>query len=174
MPEACLPGIAASVDARQTLVGVSDAARDAPTCVDAVLRLAIDDEAVRQWLGEKGEPGLLVVAGKDEVLPCAQLHNVWTKALETRTADVYSALTVPLGYAVKRCAADMDGVLADAIVRLPATRGLIVAAIDPFAGYGNALHATCAALPEVAGGRDPAIVRERASDALSHACKSPT
>jgi hypothetical protein len=50
-----------------------------------------------------------------------------------------------------------------------------VEAIDPFGAYGTALRATCAALPAVAGGaRDSAIIRERASDALNHACKPPT
>jgi len=69
----------------------------------------------------------------------------------------------------------MDGVLADAIVHLPATRGVVVSAIDPFTGYGSALKATCAALPAVAGagGKDAPIVKERANDALNHACKAP-
>jgi hypothetical protein len=80
---------------------------------------------------------------------------------------------VPLGYAVKRCPAEMDGVLADAIVHLPETRGVVVAAIDPFDRYEGALHATCAALPMVAGGHDSPIVKERANDALMHACKAP-
>jgi hypothetical protein len=86
---------------------------------------------------------------------------------------MHSALTVPLGYAVKRCAPEMDGVLADAIVHLPDTRGVVVTAIDPFDRYGGALHATCAALPMVAGGHDSPIVKERANDALMHACKAP-
>jgi hypothetical protein len=67
----------------------------------------------------------------------------------------------------------MDGVVADAIVHLPATHGFVVEAIDPFEGYGRALKATCAALPAVAGGRDTAVVKERANDALNHACKAP-
>jgi hypothetical protein len=49
-----------------------------------------------------------------------------------------------------------------------------VAAIDPFGSYDSGLHATCAVLPTVVtGARDSAIVRERASDALSHTCKPP-
>jgi hypothetical protein len=67
----------------------------------------------------------------------------------------------------------MDGVLADAIVHLPATRAVVVSAIDPFDHYGGALHATCAALPAVAAGHEPAIVKERAGDALLHGCKAP-
>ena len=68
----------------------------------------------------------------------------------------------------------MDGVLADAIVHLPASHALVVEAIDPFASYGNGLRATCAALPTVvASGQDTAVVRERATDALTHACKAP-
>jgi hypothetical protein len=39
---------------------------------------------------------------------------------------------------------------------------------------GAVLQATCAALPAVAeGGHDPAVVRERASDALGHMCRFP-
>jgi hypothetical protein len=68
----------------------------------------------------------------------------------------------------------MDGVIADSIVHRPATHTFVVEAIDPFDGYGNALRATCAALPRVANdGRDSAVVRERATDALDHACKAP-
>jgi short subunit dehydrogenase-like uncharacterized protein len=97
----------------------------------------------------------------------------WTKALATRPVETYSALTVPLGYAVKRCTPEMDGVLADAIAHLPATHAFVVQAIDPFTAYGNGLRATCAALPMIAGGRDAAVVRERANDALNHACRTP-
>ena len=38
------------------------------------------------------------------------LHVAWAKALAARAPEGYSALTVPLGYAVKRCTAEMDGV----------------------------------------------------------------
>jgi hypothetical protein len=160
-------------DARKVLLSVPPAARDAPACVDAVVSIAGDDDATLAWLAEQGETGLLGAAGKGETLSCPRLHVAWTKALTTRPAEVYSALTVPLGYAVKRCTADMDGVLADAIVHLPATHAIVVQSIDPFEGYGSKLHATCAALPLVAGGRDSAIIKERASDALNHACRAP-
>jgi hypothetical protein len=163
----------ADAEARRVLLGVPEAARDSPACVDAVVRVAADDDAALGWLAEQGEPGMLGAAGKEDVLPCARLHVAWTKALTARTREAHSALTVPLGYAVKRCPAELDGVLADAIVHLPETRGVVVTAIDPFDHYGGALHATCAALPMVAGGRDSAIVKERASDALMHACKAP-
>lgn len=164
----------AGADARKTLLDAPQTARDAPSCVDAVVVIAADDDATLAWLGEKGEPGLLGAAGKDERFPCARLHVTWTKALAARTPEVYSALTVPLGYAVKRCTPEMDGVVADAIVHLPATHAFVVEAIDPFDGYGRALKATCAALPVVAaGGRDGPVVRERANDALDHACKAP-
>lgn len=164
----------ASADARKALVQVPVESRDADGCVDAVVHIAAGDEATLDWLGDHGEPGLLGAAGKLETLPCAKLHVVWTRALAARQSDEYSALTVPLGYAIKRCAAEMDGVIADSIVHLPATHTFVVEAIDPFDGYGNALRATCAALPRVAGdGRDNAVVRERATDALYHACKAP-
>jgi hypothetical protein len=163
----------ADSETHRVLLGAPEAGRDSPACVDAVVRIAVDDDAALAWLAEQGEPGLLGAAGKENVLPCARLHVAWTKALTTRLKDIHSALTVPLGYAVKRCPAEMDGVLADAIVHLPATRSVVVEAIDPFDRYGGALHATCAALPMVATGRDSAIVKERASDALMHSCKAP-
>jgi hypothetical protein len=164
----------ANADARRALMDAPESGRDSPSCVDAVVSIAADDDVTLGWLAEKAEPGLLGAAGKEERLPCARLHVAWTKALAARPAEIYSALTVPLGYAVKRCTPEMDGVVADAIVHLPATHAFVVEAIDPFTGYGNALRATCAALPSIAGGgRDNAVVRERARDALNHACKAP-
>ena len=160
-------------DARAVLVAVPESARDAPSCVTAVVSIAADDDPMLGWLGEKAETGMLGAAGKEETLPCARLHVAWTKALAARPAATYTALTVPLGYAIKRCPAEMDGVLADAIAHMPATHAFVVEAIDPFDGYGKALHATCAALPMVAAGRDGAVIRERASDALLHACRAP-
>jgi hypothetical protein len=163
----------AGADARKALIEAPEAGRDSPSCVDAVVAIAADDNATLGWLAEKGEPGLLGAASREERLPCARLHVAWTKALVARPAELYSALTVPLGYAVKRCTPEMDGVLADAIVHLPATHAFVVEAIDPFTGYGSALRATCAALPSVVAGRDSALVREHATDALNHACKAP-
>ena len=161
-------------DARKALIGVPETARDAPNCVDAVVVVAADDEAALTWLAERAEPGLLGAAGKSATLPCARLHVAWVKAFAARPRNVYPALTVPLGYAVTRCAAQMDGILADAIVHLPASRRVVIEAIDPFATYGDGLRATCAALPTViASGQDAATVRERANDALTHACKAP-
>jgi hypothetical protein len=162
----------ADADARKALLGAPVTSRDDRLCVDAVVGIAVDDDPTLAWLAQTGEPGILGAAGKDPRLPCARVHVAWTKALAARGADVYSALTVPLGYAVKRCTADMDGVVADAIAHLPATHAFVVEAIDPFEGYGQALRATCAALPLVAGGRDSALVRERARDALNHSCKN--
>ncbi len=160
-------------DAHKALVGVPPLARDAITCVDAVVHIAASDEASLAWLAARAEPGLLGAAGKSPAMPCARLHVAWVQAFGARPATDYPAMTVPLGYAVTRCAPQMDGVLADAIVRLPASHAIVVAAIDPFASYGDGLRATCAALPAIAGGRDTPIVRERASDALLHACKAP-
>ncbi len=163
----------ADADARKALLAAPVASRDADACVDGVVHIAAQDEPTLDWLADQGEPGLLVVASRSETIPCPKLHVLWARVLTSRDQSVYSALTVPLGLAVKRCTAEMDGVLADAIVHLPATHPVVVSAIDPFTGYGSALKATCAALPMVAGGRDAPIVRERASDALNHACKAP-
>jgi hypothetical protein len=163
----------ADADARATLIDVPEAARDDAWCVDAVVRVSSYDDRVLTWMAERGEPGILGAAGKSEALPCAQLHVAWARALAARPPGSYKALAVPLGYATKRCPAEMDGVLADTIIRLPAAREVVVRAIDPFETYGDGLRATCAALPTVAASRETAFVRERASDALNHACKPP-
>jgi hypothetical protein len=162
-----------SEDARKTLLAVPESARDAPSCVEAVVVVAASDESALAWLATTGEPGLLGGAGRSNSMPCASLHEAWVKALASRPASAYSALSVPLGYAVTRCPAQLDGVLADAIVHVPAAHRVVVDAIDPFASYGGSLHATCAALPTITSGKDSAVIRERASDALAHACKSP-
>jgi hypothetical protein len=163
---------AADADARRVLLGAPERARDSPACVDAVVRIAADDDAALGWLAVQGEPGMLGAAGREDALPCVRLHVAWTRALASRARETYPALTVPLSYAVKRCPAEMDGVLADSIVHLPGTRGVVVDAIDPFERYGGSLHATCAALPLVAGGGDSARLKERATDALYHGCKA--
>jgi hypothetical protein len=163
----------ADADAKKILIDVPESARDDLACVDAVVRVAVDDEAVLTWLAERAEPGILGAAGKTNALPCPRLHFAWAKAFGSRTPDTYKALTVPLAYATKRCPADMDGVLADTLQHLPAAHEAVVRAIDPFESYGDGLHATCASLPAVAAGRDSALVKERASDALMHACKTP-
>ena len=159
--------------ARQALMGVAEASRDSPACVNAVVVVAAADEAALAWLAEKGETGLLGAAGKSDALPCASLHNAWVKAFAARPVSAYPALTVPLGYAVKRCPAQMDGILADALAHAPSSHAVVVEAIDPFATYGDALRATCAALPAVTTGHDSAVVRERAADTLAHACVTP-
>jgi hypothetical protein len=166
-------GTGADIDTRKVLIQVPETSRDDAACVDAVVRASVDDEAVLDWMAEKGEPGILGAAGKGSALPCPRLHVAWAKALAARPPDSYSALTVPLSYATKRCPADLDGVLADTIQRVPAAHEVVLRAIDPFESYGTSLRATCAALPSVATGKDSALLKERASDALSHACKPP-
>ncbi len=160
-------------DARSALFSVPQGSRDAPACVDAVVRLAVDDDWALSWLAERGEPGLLGAAGKSGVLSCARLHVAWVKALAARPAKLYPALAVPLGYAITRCPAQIDGILADSIVHSPAAHGVVMQAIDPFANYEDGLHATCAALPAIASGTDSAVIRERANDAMTHICKAP-
>ncbi|MGO9839210.1 MAG: hypothetical protein ACLP1X_33930 [Polyangiaceae bacterium] len=163
----------ADADARKALIDVPETARDDASCVDAVVRVSSDDERVLTWMAERGEPGILGAAGKSDALPCTQLHVAWARAFAARPPASYKELTVPLGYATKRCPAEMDGVLADTILRLPSAHEVVARAIDPFETYGDGLRATCAALPTVAAGRDSAFVRERARDALNHACRPP-
>jgi hypothetical protein len=134
------------------------------------VKLAGEDDDVLTWLATKGEPGLLNAAGKGELMPCARLHLVWQKALAERPPESYPALVVPLQNALKRCPAELDGVVADAITKNPATNVVTVGALDAFASYGGKLRATCAALPAAAVAKSPPIIRERARDAIGHMC----
>jgi hypothetical protein len=161
-----------SADAKKTLLAVPDTSRDAPACVDAVVRLAAESDTALTWMATSGEPGILGAAGKSDSLPCALVHTLWARALEARPPAAYPALVVPLGNAVKRCTEEMDGVLADALTRLPRTHPVVVNAIDPYDSYGQNLKATCAALVKVVAGGDAPIVRERAEDAREHGCVS--
>jgi hypothetical protein len=156
--------------ARTALTETTEAGRDAPACVDAVVAAAAVDDAVLVWVAERAETGLLGAASRERTLPCAKLGRAWAGAFATRPRETYPALTVPLGRALARCTSDLDGVVADTLRRAPATHPLIVQAIDPWADYGGALRATCATLSPLLQSKDPAAVRERASDALAHTC----
>ena len=161
----------ASGEARKSLTLVSPASRDNGYCVDAVIKIASEDDDLLAWLATSGEPGIVGAAGKNELMTCGRLHTLWGKALAERAPEVYSALLVPLSNALKRCPKELDGVLADAITRLPATHFVVVGAIDAFGSYGGNLKATCAALPIVAANmKAPGVTRERARDALAHSC----
>lgn len=163
----------ADADARGVLLAVPESARDDAACVDAVVRVAVDDDSALAWLADKAEPGLLGAAGRSPTFACARLHTLWAKALASRAPATYPALTVPLSLAIKRCTTEMDGVIADSLAHIPASHAAVLGAIDPYEAYGRALHATCAALPAIAAGRDASIVRERASDAFHHGCSAP-
>ena len=163
----------ADPSARNALLETTEAGRDAPACVAAVVSIAADDDAVLAWLGARAETGLLGAASRERSFPCTKLGKAWAGALATRTREAYPALTVPLAQALTRCTADLDGIAADALRRAPATHALVVQAIDPWADYRGALRGTCAALPALMQAKEPAVVRERASDALSHACAMP-
>ncbi len=160
----------ASADARRVLMSVPTASRDNESCVEAALKMAADNDAALEWLASTAEPGLLGAAGKSGEFACARLRTVWSNAFATRPSNLYAALTVPLENAIKRCAPEMDKVLAAALVRQPPTHSLVVAAVDPYGGETADLKATCVALKSVAAGRDSSTVRSRASDALSHGC----
>ena len=161
-----------SADAHKTLLSVPASSRNDSACVDAAVRLAGSDDAALTWIASAGEPGILGAAGKSEVIACARVHTLWARALDQRSPDVYPALVVPLSNAIRRCTLDMDGVLADALNRLPKTHSVVVNAIDPFDAYSKNLKATCEALAKLDYGGDPAILRERARDTREHGCLS--
>jgi hypothetical protein len=160
-----------SQDARAALRSVPASSRDDQTCVGAVTTLAANDDTTLSWLAQQAEPGLLGAAGRLATLDCPRLQRLWTGALAARGASQAGALTVALANAVKRCPAEMDGVIADAIKTKSDALPAAIGAIDPFAPDDRALRATCAALLLVATTHTTPILKERASDAVAHGCK---
>jgi hypothetical protein len=162
----------ASGEALKVLMSVPASSRNNESCVQAVLRIAVENDGVLDWLAKSAEPGLLSAAGRSAEFPCPRLKTLWTTALGSRAATEQATLTVPLGNAVSRCAPELDKTLADALSHSYATHPLIVDAVDPFGSEIADLKATCTALKSVANGRDSSIVRQRADEALSHGCQS--
>jgi hypothetical protein len=160
-----------SADARAVLRSVPATSRDDQTCVGAVTMLAATDDATLKWLAEQAEPGLLGAAGRLPTLECPRLQRLWTGALAARGGSQAGAMTVALANAVKRCPAEMDGVIADAIKTKPDALSAAIGAIDPFSPDDRSLRATCASLQLVAPMHTTPILKERATDAIAHGCK---
>ncbi len=161
----------ADADARVTLRNVPATSRDDASCVGTVVTLAATDDAMMRWLAQVAEPGLLGAASKSGALDCVRMHRVWADALAARDSTQAAALTVALSNAVKRCPAQMDGVIADALKSRPDAQAAVIGALDPFSPDISELKATCAALPAIAHGHASPIAKERANDALAHGCK---
>jgi hypothetical protein len=162
----------ASADARRVLMTVPATSRDHASCIEAALKMAAENDAALDWLATKAEPGLLSAAGRSEEFPCPRIKSLWTSAFASRPFAAHATLTVPLMNAVARCGPQMDPVLADALGRWPVTHTLIATAIDPYGAETASLKATCTALHAVASNTsDSALVRGRASDALTHGCR---
>jgi hypothetical protein len=161
-----------SQEADGVLLRVAASSRDNASCVEAVLKLAKEGDAALTWLATTGEPGLLSSAGSHEEFPCTRLKPLWAAVLATRPEATHSALSVPLLNAVHRCAAPLDPVLAEGLRHDSGTYGLIVSGIDPYGSETQDLKLTCAALRSSAGARGSSLTRERASEAMSHGCRS--
>jgi len=161
----------ADADARMALRNVPSSSRDDASCLGAVVMLAASDDAMMRWLAQVAEPGLLGAASKSGTLDCVRMHRIWADALAARDSTQAAALTVPLSSAVKRCPAQMDGVLADALKSRPDAQAAVIGALDPFSPDDSQLKATCAALPAIATGHASPIAKERAADAVAHGCK---
>jgi hypothetical protein len=160
----------ASGDAKSTLLAVPADARDNQSCVATVTTLAKTDEVVLGWLATGAEPGLLSVAAKGD-LPCPRLTTVWQRALAERPRETYGALAMPLSFALKRCAHELDPVLSTLLFQAPAARACIVQAIDPVGAETTELKETCKTLPVATRGGD-GRTRERAQDTIENACKN--
>ncbi len=159
-------------DAKTALLSVPVEARDHEACINAVMQLAVADDSVLGWLGTAAEPGLLGAAGKSD-LPCPRLLLTWQKALESRPKESFSALTISLSRAIKRCPAVFDPTLAALVEGSAESRSCVVMAIDPFGGETTELPKTCAMLGKVSvDAREAHKVRERAADASNHACRN--
>jgi hypothetical protein len=139
--------------------------------VEAVLKLAIDNDAALEWLATLAEPGLLSAAGSHNEFPCARLKPLWATALATRPPAGHTTLTVPLRSSVARCAAALDPVLSEGLLHDPAAYDLIVSGIDAYGSETQDLKLTCATLRASAGTRGTSITRGRALEALHKGCQ---
>jgi hypothetical protein len=160
-----------SADARRVLMRVSPTSRDDAFCVEAVLKLAIDNDVALEWLATAAEPGLLSAAGSHNEFPCARLKPLWATAIATRPPATHTTLTVPLRSSVTRCAATLDPVLAEGLLHEPPAYDLIVSGVDPYGSETQDLRATCAALRASAGSRGTSITRGRAIEAVHKGCQ---
>jgi hypothetical protein len=160
-----------SAEARKVLLTVSPSSRDDALCVDAVLKLAIEDDATLEWLAKTAEPGLLSAAGSHNDFPCARLKPLWATALASRPEATHTMLTVPLLSSVRRCAVILDPVLADGLSHDPLAYELIVSGVDPYGSETQDLKATCATLRATAGSRGGSITRGRALEAVRRGCQ---
>ncbi len=164
-------GADASADAKTTLLAVPVDGRDHASCVQVVLRMAAEDDAVLGWLGVTGEPGLLSQVGKG-TMPCARVVTVWKRALTERGSDAFAALTVPLASSVRRCAPELDALLAEILKTAPLARASVVNAVDPYGAETVALKQTCKVLGQIAQStREPHAIVERADNAVHASCK---
>jgi hypothetical protein len=159
----------ASGDAKSLVLAVPPEARDHAACVDFVLTMASTENVVLDWLALSAEPGLITATAKSN-LPCARLGVIWSKGLVERPPETHSALTVPLQLSLRRCAAALDPIVSDLLLKAPRSRGCIMQAIDPFAGELTDLRLTCRALRGGWVSGESRRVRERVDDALAHGC----
>jgi hypothetical protein len=162
----------ATDDARKSLLSGPETSRDDAACVDALVRIATTDDATLTWMATTGEPGLLTAAGKTDIMPCPRMRALWAEAVTQRTAAAQLVLAVPLAHTLKRCAKDMDALLADTITKKPSAQVLVVGGVDPYGTETTELKATCKALPQVVHGNAPPRTKDRASDALAHGCRA--
>ena len=162
-----LASIDATKESRAAFLRVSEAARDAPACLRAAAVMAAVDDDALGWLAKDAETGLVGSASKSDVLPCAKLKTLWDRALKERPATSYSALSVPLASAIKRCPAELDQTVANALAGTDAAQTLAVQALDPLDASIRSLHTTCEVLVGASRGRLPARVRDRANDVLA-------
>lgn len=160
----------ASLEARAVLRS-SPGYRDDPACLDVLMKLAADDASWFTWLAKDAEPGLLSAAGKDPSIPCRRLTDLWKSVMDQRAPETYGALTVPLSHGLRRCSPELDGVVASNLRKHPKAHAFIVGAVDPYAGLFGSMPLVCGELAILARSRGPALVQERALDAITHGCR---
>jgi hypothetical protein len=162
----------ATDEARKSLLSAPESSRDDAACVDAVVRIATTDDATLTWMATTGEPGLLTAAGKTDIMPCPRMRALWSEAIAQRPASAYLVLAVPLAHTLKRCAKDMDALLAETIAKKPGAQVLVVGGVDPYGTETTELKLTCRALPMAVHGSAPPRTKDRAADTIAHGCRA--
>lgn len=159
----------ASGDAKSLVLSVKPEARDSPSCVANVVAMAGNEDSVLAWLATKAEPGLVSVVAKS-ALTCTRLGSIWQRALVERPTADHAALSVPLKLSTNRCGKELDPILADLLGKAPGSRACIIQSLEPFSADLADLPQTCKALKGGWLRGEPARLRERANDAVTHGC----
>lgn len=164
-----LAAASASEESRLVLLHVRPESRLAEACRKTLLTHMTTDARVIDWLGDSGEPELLV--GAAESLPCPKLANLWERVFAS-PRETIAPLEPALATSTARCESTLDAVLSRALLATPRVRASVLRVLDSETIQPNELPSTCKQLPRLAHGRSiREDVRGLAGSLLNKRCK---